>query len=189
MVELVLLPSNTTNSLINHYCYGRKISWYHHSGRKPNFSSERSPIWLLASNVLFPPVISAKSVLIGHNHFLSGPHYWTGRVVTAVCVSSWGGLQNKSKHWEMSGYIGISLLMISEDSAQKNKWFPVCVTTSLVLPEKIVFSIIRFLHIILIAPNHFSGGPVCLLHLPLPDHFVGYNAPKYFTVMFSLLTD
>lgn len=45
----------------------------------------------------------------------------------------------------------ISVLMIGEDSAHKNKALLVCVTTSLVLPrkEKIIFSIIRILHIVL----------------------------------------
>lgn len=151
MVELVLVPSNTTNILLNHYYCGTEISWYHHSGRKPNFSSETSSALLLVSNALFPPVISAKSVLIGHNHFLSGPHYWAGRVVR--CFPSWGGLQSISKHWEMFGYIGISLLVITEDSAHKNKAFPVCVTKSLVLPDKMIFSVISFPHVILICTD------------------------------------
>lgn len=100
MVELVLLPTNTTVIIINHYYCGRKISWYYHSGRKPNFSSETSSLWLLVSNALFPPVISAKSVLIGHNHFLSWTSLMNRKGGEMLCVFlSWGGLQNISKHW------------------------------------------------------------------------------------------
>lgn len=92
MVELVLLPANTTNILNNHYCCGRKISWYHHSGRKPNFSSETSSIWFLVSNALFPPVISAINVLIGHNHFLPWASSLNRKGGEMPCVfPSWRG--------------------------------------------------------------------------------------------------
>lgn len=92
--------TNTTNILINHYYCGRKIRWYHHSGRKPNFSSETSSIWLLVSNALFPLVISANSVVIGHTNFLSWTSLLNRKAGERPCVlPSWRGLQNISKHW------------------------------------------------------------------------------------------
>lgn len=128
--------TNTTNILINHYYCGRKIRWYHHSGRKPNFSSETSSIWLLVSNALFPLVISANSVVIGHTNFLS----WTSllRLVRGhVCFPAGEAYRIYPSTEEY-----IPLLRISEDSAHKTKAFPVYITTSLVLPrkEKIIFS-------------------------------------------------
>lgn len=95
-------PQTPLIILISHYYCGRKISWYHHSGRKPDFSSETSSIWLLVSSALFPLVVSAKSLLIGHNNFLSWTSLLNRKGGERPCVfPSWGGLQNISKHWEI----------------------------------------------------------------------------------------
>lgn len=107
----------------------------------------------------------------------------------AVCVSQLG---RPTEYPNTEKYI--SVLMINEDSAHKNKAFPVYVTTSLVLPrkEKIIFSVIRFLHITHICTDKQFYRVVlfvCYTCLCLNNLQGTVQTPKYFTVMFSLITD